>query len=126
MNFAAIAVKETTLSPVCEGREKTTTEAIMKNYPDGITVLEFDIVTMQNEKTKEIEPVPVIAFKENPDVFFFGGALLERICQSWIAAYDGDIETASKELKRSGGVKMKFRATRTRSGNNFTAIDIVQ
>ena len=125
MNFKKIASKETTLSPLCEGREKTTQEEMIKKYPNGFTVTEFVFVPLVNENTKENELVPVILTAEEEKTFFFGGTLLGRICNAWCVENENNVEQTSAMLKATGGVKMKLTPTKTKSGRNFTAIEIL-
>lgn len=119
INFAAIARKETSLSRVMEGREKVKTDYIIENYPDGVTLTEFDIVTVNGDT------FPVFAFAENNELCFFGGAVLTNIANEWAAAMSGDIEAASNELKAMGGVKVKLANGKTKKGNSLTTVTVV-
>ena len=112
--FTSIARRETTLSPLMEGREKLETDDIIKLYPDGFTIIEFDVVNAG------LDSYPVLIFKEDTEKFIFGGTVLKNICNGWVEQFDGDIESASNALKSAGGVKMKFEKTRTKNGNNLT------
>lgn len=108
-------------SKVMQGRTKISTEDIIKKYPDGVTVTEFDMIVKSDGAC-----YPVMAFKEDPDKYFNGGSLANKIAQDWIKMYDGDISTASDELKASGGVKFKLSNKKTRTGKTITAFDPVE
>jgi hypothetical protein len=43
----------------------------------------------------------------------------------WVANFDGDIEATSNALSAAGGVKIKMFASKTRTGRNFTQIEVV-
>lgn len=122
--FVAIAKKETVLSEVMEDRTKLSVDEIIEKYPNGVTIIEFDIVTIEDPK-KGSSTFPVFAIKEDPETCFFGGAILSKIASEWANAYGGDIETASAELTKCGGVKIKMYAKKTKAGNNLTAVDII-
>ena len=119
INFKASAISATTLSPIMEGRDKLTMEQVRDKYKDGVTVTEFDFITVK-EKT-----FPVLAIKEDAKVCFFGGHVLTKICNDWAAAYDGDVTAASEDLKAEGGVKMKFGKGQTHGGNSITTVQII-
>lgn len=121
--FTQSAKKQTTLSPVMTGREKVSTDYIV-GFESGVTVTEFDLISMQNA-AGETNVFPVLAFAEKPECYFFGGTVVTKIVSEWVSMYGGDIEAASAELKASGGVKMKFRKTRTKNGNNVTSVEII-
>lgn len=112
--FSSIARRETTLSPLMEGKEKLDTDDVIKLYPKGFTVNGFDMVKAG------VDSYPVLTIKEDSTKFIFGGAIMNNICLAWIEAFDGDIEAASEALNESGGVKMMFEKTRTKTGNNLT------
>lgn len=124
--FYTSAKAETVLSEIMQNREKLDVDEIITRYPDGITLTEFDMVTTYNAKKKEDATYPVFAFKEDENACFFGGMILNRIVNTWIAAYDGDIQTASKELKSSGGVKVKMSHKKTSAGNNLIHVEVVE
>ena len=120
-NFREIAVNELSLSPLMAGREQKKTDDLIGQE---VTVIAFDFATITNEKGEK-KTFPVLLLEEYPEHYYNGGALLSKLCQAWAAAYDGDIEKASVDLSESGGVKLKFKATKTKSGNNLTSVEVV-
>lgn len=117
--FTDIARNATVLSPLMEGRDKMTTAELCATYPDGVTMMEFDIIPGDKG------PFPVYIFAENPNVFAFGGAVIKKIVDAFVAKFDGSVTDASNALKANGGVKMRLSQGRTRNGNNVTLVDIV-
>lgn len=120
INFRKIAQDELSLSPLMSGREQIKTEDLIGQT---ITVIEFDFATITDRG--EQKTFPVLLLEEYPDRYYNGGALLNKLCEAWAAAADGDIDAASSELRSSGGVKFKVSMTKTKSGNNLTSIDLV-
>lgn len=120
INFRKIAQDELSLSPLMAGREQIKTEELIGQV---ITVVEFDFATITDKG--EQKTFPVLLLDEYPDRYYNGGALLNKLCEAWASAADGDIEGASEELRKSGGVKFKVSTTKTKSGNNLTSIDLV-
>ena len=120
IDFRKIAQDELSLSPLMSGREQIKTEELIGQT---ITIVEFDFATITDKG--EQKTFPVLLLDEYPDRYYNGGALLNKLCEAWAAAADGDIETASSELRQSGGVKFKVSTTKTKSGNNLTSIDLV-
>ena len=118
--FATIANKATTLSNLMVNREKISTDDIVGNYPDGITINAFDIVNIS------VDSFPVFTFKEDDSKFAFGGAILSNIVDSWVEQFDGDILAASNALNDAGGVRIKFVKSRTKSGNNITLVKVIE
>lgn len=122
--FATLAKRATTLSAIMEGREKITTEDIIKNFPDGITITEFDIVTTPDANGNP-STYPVIAFAEDNTKFLYGGKALNDVVTTWLANFEGDVETTSNALKAAGGVKIQLTAGKTKQGRNFTRVDVI-
>lgn len=122
--FANLARKATTLSPIIEGKTKIPVSDIISNYPDGITLTNFDIIS-GTDQNGEATNYPVFTFAEDETKFGFGGTVLKNIVKAWLAAFDGDIESCSKALAANGGVKLKFAQGRTKSGRNVTTIDVI-
>ena len=119
-NFREIAAKTLSLSDLMAGREKLTTEELIGKT---VTCVEFDFATITDKGLEKT--FPVLIFAEFPDRYYSGGALLNKMCQAWAAEYDGDIATASNALSDEGGVKIRFSAGKTKSGNNLTNIDVL-
>lgn len=123
--FYEIAKEQTVFSPVMEGREKTTTQDIIEKYPNGVTLVEFDLVLMYDERAKQDKPVPIFAIKEDDSVAFFGGVVLCKVAQAWATAYEGDIATASAELKAVGGVKVKLTNSKTKNHQDVVSVEVL-
>lgn len=115
-NFREIAVNTLSLSRLMNDRSPIKTQDIVGTE---LTITEFDFVSV-NEST-----YPVILFKEFPNHYYNGGALLTKLCRAWSEEFDGDVELTSKELFDQGGVKVKFREEKTRDGKNIVLIDII-
>ena len=120
INFKKMALDELSLSPLMAGRDQIKTEDLVGQT---VTVTGFDFATITDKGVEKT--FPVLLLKEYPDRYYNGGALLSKLCRCWADAYDGDIEAASADLEAEGGVQLKFTATKTKSGNNLTAVDVV-
>lgn len=120
MNFKALAQNELTLSHLMNGRTQLTTKDVVDKE---LTIIEFDIASACIKGKDAV--FPVIVFKEYPDNYYNGGALLAKVCTAWAGAFGGDIEIASSALKKEGGVKCKFAETKTQSGNNLVNVEIL-
>lgn len=118
-NFRESAMNSTLLSTLQKDREKITTEELIQKFPEGITVNAFDFATVQGKT------FAVVTFTEDDTMFYNGGTVLTKMCIAWAAAFDGDPESASVALAKSGGVKLKFTESKTKSGNNVTTITVV-
>lgn len=120
INFKKMAQDELSLSPLMAGREQIKTDDLIGQT---VTVTGFDFATITDKGVEKT--FPVLLLKEYPDRYYNGGALLSKLCKCWADAYDSDIEMASADLAAEGGVQLKFTATKTKSGNNLTAVDVV-
>lgn len=114
-----VAHRETTLSCLMNGRDKIKTEDIIKKYPEGITLTEFDLITIEDGT------FPVFLFAENDKECFFGGCILTKIATGWVKACDGDVEAASNNLKSCGGIKVQFEVSRTNKNKNITLVKVL-
>lgn len=120
INFKKMAQDELSLSPLMAGREQIKTDDLIGQT---VTVTGFDFATITDKGVKKT--FPVLLLKEYPENYYNGGTLLSKLCKCWADAYDGDVEAASDDLAAEGGVQLKFTATKTKSGNNLTAVDVV-
>lgn len=118
--FYEIAEQAIGNSPIITGREKITTEDIIKNYPNGITLTAFDIIPNGNDG------YAVFTFAEAPTKFLNGGTLLSKMAFQWVEAFAGNIEDASAELTACGGIRVRLSTKRTKRGNTITAVEIVK
>lgn len=118
-NFRESAMNSTLLSVLQNNREKLSTSDLVKQFPDGITVNAFDFATI-DDKT-----FAVVTFAEDETKYYNGGTVLTKMCLAWAAGFDGDPESASIALGKSGGVKLKFTESKTKNGNNVTTITVV-
>ena len=94
INFREIASNELSLSHLMSGREQIKTEELTGSE---VTVVEFDFATITDNGVEKT--FPVLLLEEYPDRYYNGGALLNKLCIAWAAAFDGEVEQASEELK---------------------------
>lgn len=115
-----IAVDTLSLSPLMAGREQLKTDDVVG---EEVTIIAFDFATITDENGNE-KTFPVLHLKEYPNHYLNGGCLLNKLCMAWTAAL-GDVETASDALYDEGGVKIRIRNGRTKSGRNLTTVDVL-
>lgn len=120
IDFRALAQKATTLSELMTDRTKASTEDMVRNYPDGFTIDRFDIVSTGADTV-----FPVFTIREDDDIFYMGGAVLYKIVNTFIEAFDGDVDAASEMLHKDGGLKVKLITGRTKKGNSLTKVEII-
>lgn len=119
-NFKKVAQESTVLSVLMQGRTKLSTDDVIDNMPDGITVTAFDIVH-QDENTE----YPVFLIAEDPNRFLMGGKVLSGIAYAWADGFDGDVEKASAELGNNGGVKIRLTRGKTKNNQNLTRVEVL-
>lgn len=124
--FALVAQQKTCLSPLFANRTKIKTDEVIEKYPDGITLMKFDIITAPSSKDpNRIDTYPIFTINEDESVVLFGGKVLYKLAQSWAELYEGNIEEASRDLSAGGGCKIKLVKGITRAGNNVTRVEII-
>lgn len=114
--FAQAAENATTLSRVMNGRNKLETEDIIG---EELTIDEFDIVVLDGKT------FGVCHFIEKPDSYYNAGTVLTKIFMEWADMYGHDVEAASNDLGKEGGVHIRLTATKTKKGNNLTNVSIL-
>lgn len=120
IDFRKIASKELSLSPLMANRNQIKTSDLLGQT---VTVTNFDFARITYKGEENI--FPVLLFAEHPDKYYNGGCLLSKMCEAWAAEFDGDVAAASIALEDSGGVRIKFLSTKTKSGNNLTSITVL-
>lgn len=119
-NFKKAASKAVANSFVREGREHITIDELAEQYPNGVTITEFDMLSSKDGA------FPTFAFAEDINKFFNGNTSLKNIVDVWLAEFEGDVEECSNQLRAAGGVKIKFLPKqRTSSGFWFTPVEVV-
>lgn len=128
MSLKKIAKEVASSSPATFGREKTTIDDIIKQYPEGFRIVAVDIISMATDDKDEhgepiMKPVAAIAIESEPPVYFFGGKQFKAIVESWIEAV-GDIEAVNTMLEdeeiRVLAVKISIK-----NGKTFTSVSIL-
>lgn len=129
-DFKKAAQQETSLSPVMVGREKLDTEDIVGKE---LTIIEFGFAPkfdqsgnrIVDETTGEVETFGVVIFAEMPEKYYGVGTVFTKVCQAWAAGFNNDPVVASQALAAEGGVKVRFTPSKTKKGNNLTAVEIL-
>lgn len=121
INIEELARRKTTLSPVMENRQKATTKEIMELFPDGFTVVAFDLIPSK----KGDGEYPVLNIEEDNSIFFSGGTVLKRVFTEIAKAFDGDITRANYELRKQGGLKLKLGVAETKNGNEVITAEVL-
>lgn len=117
-DFKNVAKENVSGSFIYNNREKIEKDLLIATYPAGVTVVGADLVTGENGV------YAVCIFAENDKQYFNGGKAVTDIVKEWADGYD-DLEKMSADLKASGGVKLQFSKTKTKSGRDFTAVKVV-
>lgn len=128
-NFKQAAQETTLLSPIMVGRDKLETEDILGKE---LTIVGFNFAPKFDEKGKPIiddstgavDEFGVVVFAEYPDSYYCVGTVFTKVCKTWEAAFSSP-EEASEVLASEGGVKVKFTSSKTKKGNNLTAVEIL-
>lgn len=128
-NFKQVAQENTLLSAIMVGKEKLETEDVLNKE---LTIIAFDFAPkfdqagnpVVDDKTGEVDTFGVVVFAEFPDKYYCVGAVFTKVCHAWAAGFSSP-EEASAALAAEGGVRVKFTASKTKKGNNLTAVDIL-
>lgn len=128
-NFKQVAQENTLLSAIMVGKEKLETEDILDKE---LTIIGFDFAPKFDQQGKpvvdpstgEVDTFGVVVFSEYPDKYYCVGAVFTKVCHAWAAGFDS-LQEASTALAAEGGVRVKFSASKTKKGNNLTAVDIL-
>lgn len=128
--FVKSAQETTSLSAIMVGRTKLETDEILGKE---LTIVNFDFApkfdkeghAIVDESTGEVDTFGVVVFKEMEDKYYCVGTVFTKVCKVWLADFDGDLEEANSELRKSGGVRVRFTASKTKKGNNLTSVEVL-
>lgn len=119
-DFRQSATDATTLSELMSNRDKASTEYMIENYPQGFTVMAFDLI-----QTSEGAEYPVFNIAEDDKIFYAGGSILNKIAHQWVEGFGGDIAQANHDLQETGGLTIKLEESKTKRGNSLTRVVIL-
>lgn len=106
------------LFDLLEGKEKISVQEIITDFPEGIHIT--GCTTMKNKKGEKIS---AWTFAEAPTKFFFGGVILTKLAEDWIADNGGTAKACSEGLaKEMPGMKLIMKDSA--SGNKYTDYEI--
>ena len=128
-NFKQVAQENTLLSAIMVGKEKLETEQVINKE---LTIIAFDFAPkfdqsgnrIIDEATGEVDEFGVVVFAEMPDRYYCVGTVFTKVCKAWASAFESAAE-ASEALAAEGGVRVKFTPSKTKKGNNLTAVEIL-
>ena len=117
--FTDNAKKTVTGCEIMQGREKISTEDIIAKWPQGITLMGFDILTGKEGQ------YPVFSFAEDSEHYYFGGKILSDIVFGWLDDYEGDKARCNADLKADGGLKVKLEKAKGKNGRAYTNVVVL-
>lgn len=128
-NFKQVAQENTLLSAIMVDKEKLETEQVINKE---LTIIAFDFAPkfdqsgnrIIDKSTGEVDEFGVVVFAEMPDHYYCVGAVFTKVCKAWASAFESAAE-ASEALAAEGGVRVKFTPSKTKKGNNLTAVEIL-
>lgn len=128
-NFKQVAQENTLLSAIMVGRQKLETDDILNKE---LTIIGFDFAPKFDQNgnrvvdpnTGEADEFGVVVFAEMPDKYYCVGAVFTKVCKAWESAFES-AEEASAALEAQGGVRVRFTPSKTKKGNNLTAVEIL-
>lgn len=128
-DFKKVAMQNTLLCSIMVDKEKLETDDVINKE---LTIIGFDFAPkfdkdgqpIIDSSTGETDTFGVVVFKEMPDKYYCVGAVFTKVCHAWMSGFTS-AEEASAELLKSGGVRVKFTPSKTKRGNNLTAVEIL-
>ena len=119
INFKQTASKTLAGCPLMANREKVSTDRVLSEHQDFVTITQFDFASSTQGE------YAVVELAEYTDKYYPCGLSITNICRQWLDAYQGDIEQANKDLKASGGCRIRLERVRTAKGNQFVKVTVL-
>ena len=119
INFSQIASKTLSGCALMTGKTKVSSDVIIAEHPDYVTIVAFDFATSTQGE------FAVVELAEYTGKYYPCGMSITNVCRQWIESYDGDIEQANKDLRSCGGCKVKLERVRTNKGNQFIKVTVL-
>lgn len=119
INFSQVATKTLSGCSLMANRQKISTDVIIAENPQYVTIMQFDFArSTQGE-------FAVVELAEYTNKYYPCGLSITNICRHWLEQYEGDIDAANRDLKASGGCKVKLERVRTNRGNQFVKVTVL-
>ena len=119
ISFSQVASKTLAGGQLMANREKVSTDRVLSEHQDFVTVVQFDFATSTQGE------YAVVELAEYPNNYYPCGLSITNGCRQWLEAYEGDIEQANKDLKTSGGCRIRLERVRTAKGNQFVKVTVL-
>lgn len=119
ISFQQVAAKTIGGCSLMTNRTKVSTDRILAEHTDFVTIIQFDFATSNQGQ------YAVVELAEYPTSYYPCGMSITNICREWVAAYEGDIEQANADLEASGGCKVRLERMRTNKGNAFVKVTVL-
>ena len=119
INFSQIASKTLSSCSLMSNGKKVSTDVILAEHPDYITITEFDFANSNQGE------YAVVGLAEYTNRYYPCGMSLTNVCREWLQSYEGDIEQANKDLKACGGCRVRLERVRTNKGNAFVKVTVL-
>lgn len=120
-DFRKVAQSTLSLSELMAGREKLDTSDIVNK---DLTIVNFDLATMETEEG-DTSTFAVVHFEEYPDKYYNGGTILTKLVTAWANLFNGDVEEAAAAFLETGGVKVRFKESKTRRNRDVITIEVL-
>ena len=122
VDLKKLAIDSVSGCPLMVGRSPVKTTVLVD--AGVVTIDQVDLINVYDKKTQTNKPVAVLTFAGRPDQYYMAGSVMTKVVQVWVDGCDGDIVTVNKALLDTG-VKVRFRYSRTRDGNQIVIPDFV-
>ena len=119
ISFSQVASKTLSGCALMANREKVSTDRVLSEHQDFVTIVQFDFASSTQGE------YAVVELAEYPNKYYPCGLSITNVCREWLGAYDGDIEQANKDLKASGGCRIRMERVRTAKGNQFVKVTVL-
>ena len=119
ISFQQVASKTLAGCSLMANRTKVSTDRILAEHPDFVTITQFDFAASTQGQ------YAVVELSEYPNSYYPCGMSITNICREWVAAYEGDLEQANADLRASGGCKVRLERVRTNKGNAFVKVAVL-
>lgn len=119
ISFSQVASKTLSGCALMANRQKVSTDVVITEHPDYVTILAFDFASSTQGE------YAVVELAEYPNKYYPCGLSITNVCRQWLGEYQGDIEQANKDLKQSGGCRVRLERVRTNKGNAFVKVTVL-